>query len=52
LNDLEFKTQALIRRNFGTDHYYYDYRYASGHPAPTVAGRVKAFFGERRSQKR
>ncbi len=52
LNDLEFKTQALIRRNFGTDHYYYDYRYASGHPAPTVAGRVKTFFGERRSHKR
>lgn len=27
LNDLEFKTEALIRRYFGSDRYYYNYQY-------------------------
>ncbi len=26
LNNLEFKTRAMIQRNFGARHYYYDYR--------------------------
>jgi exopolysaccharide/PEP-CTERM locus tyrosine autokinase len=46
LNDLEFKTQALIRRNFGTDRYYYNYRYSSPRPAPKGFERIKALFGK------
>ena len=28
LNNMEFKTKAMIRRYFGTHRYYYDYRYS------------------------
>ena len=35
LNNLEFKTKAMIRRYFGTHRYYYDYRYSKQHPEPT-----------------
>ncbi|MCX5836523.1 MAG: polysaccharide biosynthesis tyrosine autokinase [Deltaproteobacteria bacterium] len=59
LNDLEFKTQALIRRNFGTHRYYYDYRYSKTHPEPTKWGKVKllardmkAFVGNLRPKKK
>ena len=52
LNDLEFKTDAMNRRNFGTDRYYYDYRYSSAHSAPTASGRVKTFFGNHRPPKK
>lgn len=41
LNNLEFKTEALIRRYFGTHRYYYDYRYSKMHPEPTKWGKVK-----------
>jgi protein-tyrosine kinase len=34
LNNIEFKTQALIKRYFGTHRYYYDYRYSKTHPEP------------------
>jgi exopolysaccharide/PEP-CTERM locus tyrosine autokinase len=50
LNDMEFKTRALIQQNFGTNHKYYDYRYAKNHPEPTfldkfgmLAGDLKMF---------
>lgn len=36
LNNMEFKTKALIQRHFGTNHKYYDYRYAKNHPEPTM----------------
>jgi protein-tyrosine kinase len=36
LNNMEFKTKALIQRYFGTNHKYYDYRYAKKNPEPTV----------------
>ena len=34
LNDLEFKTEALVRRYFGSDRYYYNYRYSKTTPEP------------------
>lgn len=40
LNNMEFKTKALIQRYFGTNHKYYDYRYAKNHPEPTVWSRL------------
>jgi exopolysaccharide/PEP-CTERM locus tyrosine autokinase len=50
LNSLEFKTQAMIRRYFGTHRYYYDYRYSKAHPelskwqkVASLAGDMKAF---------
>jgi exopolysaccharide/PEP-CTERM locus tyrosine autokinase len=59
LNDLDFKTQAMIRRNFGTHRYYYDYRYSKTHPEPTKWGKVKllardakAFLGNLRPKKK
>lgn len=36
LNNMEFKTKAMIQRYFGTNHKYYDYRYAKNHPEPTM----------------
>ena len=36
LNNMEFKTKAMIQRYFGTNHKYYDYRYAKEHPEPTM----------------
>jgi exopolysaccharide/PEP-CTERM locus tyrosine autokinase len=39
MNNVEFKTQALIRRYFGTHRYYYDYRYSKLHPEPGVRER-------------
>ena len=32
LNNMQFKTKALIQRYFGANHQYYDYRYAKMHP--------------------
>jgi protein-tyrosine kinase len=42
LNDLEFKTEALVRRYFGTNRYYYDYRYSKKHPEPSHWGKIAA----------
>jgi Mrp family chromosome partitioning ATPase len=39
LNNLEFKTNAMIRRYFGTHRYYNDYRYSQRHPEPTGWGK-------------
>jgi protein-tyrosine kinase len=45
LNNLEFKTNAMIRRNFGTHHYYYDYRYSKTHPEPGIWGKFANLAG-------
>jgi protein-tyrosine kinase len=36
LNNMEFKTKAMIQRYFGMNNKYYDYRYAKNHPEPTT----------------
>lgn len=46
LNNLEFKTNAMIRRNFGTHHYYYDYRYSKTHPEPGMWAKFAALAGD------
>ncbi|MFO7568248.1 MAG: polysaccharide biosynthesis tyrosine autokinase [Smithellaceae bacterium] len=53
LNNMEFKTRALIQQNFRTNHKYYDYRYAKNHPDPTmwdkfgmVAGDIKTLLSK------
>ena len=48
LNNLEFKTEAMIRRYFGTNRYYYDYRYSKLHPEPTGWGKLVSHFRKRR----
>lgn len=52
LNNMEFKTHAMIRRYFGTHRYYYDYRYSKLHPEPTGWGKVAALFKKRRPDKK
>jgi protein-tyrosine kinase len=42
LNNMEFKTEAMIKRYFGTNRYYYDYRYSKSHPEPGVGGKIMA----------
>jgi exopolysaccharide/PEP-CTERM locus tyrosine autokinase len=51
LNNMDFKTRALIQRYFGTHHPYYDYRYSKMHPEPNkwdkfvaIAKNMKIFF--------
>ena len=39
LNNMQFKTKALIQRYFGAKHQYYDYRYAKTHPEPGFWGK-------------
>jgi protein-tyrosine kinase len=46
LNNLEFKTEAMIRRYFGTKRYYYDYRYSKMHPEPGAMGKFAALAGD------
>jgi exopolysaccharide/PEP-CTERM locus tyrosine autokinase len=57
LNQLEFKTEALIRRYFGTDRYD-DYRYPKMHSEPNSRGKFASrtrdremFYGGRRTKK-
>jgi Mrp family chromosome partitioning ATPase len=59
LNDLEFKTEALIRRYFGSDRYYYNYNYSKHHQEPgnwskfrSVFKDMKMFFRKPRSGKK
>lgn len=40
LNNMQFKTKALFQRYFGTNHQYYDYRYAKMHPEPGFLGKL------------
>jgi len=43
LNNLEFKTNAMIRKHFGSDRYYYNYNYdyAGVEPPSGVWGKIK-----------
>ncbi|MEN6318130.1 MAG: polysaccharide biosynthesis tyrosine autokinase [Syntrophaceae bacterium] len=43
LNNLEFKTNAMIRKHFGSDRYYYNYNYdyAGANPQPGIWGKIK-----------
>jgi protein-tyrosine kinase len=59
LNNLEFKTEALIRRYFGTNRYYYDYHYPKLHQEQGIWGKfvsairdMKIFFGKLRPKKK
>jgi hypothetical protein len=59
LNNMEFKTEAMIKRYFGTNRYYYDYRYSKGHPEPGIGGKflalmtdMKLFLGKLRPGKK
>jgi exopolysaccharide/PEP-CTERM locus tyrosine autokinase len=59
LNNMQFKTEAMIKRYFGTNRYYYDYHYSKGHPEPGIGGKFRAlmgdmkmFFGKPRSGKK
>ncbi len=59
LNNMEFKTKALIQRYFGTNHKYYDYRYAKQNPDPglfeklgLVAKDLKMMFGKKTNLKK
>lgn len=46
LNAMEFRTTAMTRRYFGTNRYYYDYRYSKSHPDPTVWSKIRALAGD------
>jgi protein-tyrosine kinase len=59
LNNTKFKTEAMIRRYFGTNRYYYDYSYSKSHPDQGVWGKfrslardVKMFLGRPRARKK
>jgi protein-tyrosine kinase len=59
LNDMEFKTEAMIRRYFGTDRYYSDYRYFKSDLKPGIQGKfgpltkaVKLLLGKLRPGKK
>jgi hypothetical protein len=60
LNNLEFKTEALIRRYFGTNRYYYNYHnYFNLKPEPGKWGKfvsmirdMKMFFSKLRPGKK
>lgn len=59
LNNMEFKTEAMIRRYFGTNRYYYNYRYFKEDLKPGIRGRfrslasdVKMFLGKLRPGKK
>ena len=42
LNNVEFKTEAMIRRYFGTRRYYYDYRYSKSPEEPSIRGKLRS----------
>jgi protein-tyrosine kinase len=46
LNKLEFKTNALNRRYFGTHSYNYNYRYARRYPGPVKQSKAAAVAGD------
>ncbi len=43
LNNLEFKTNAMIRKHFGSDRYYYNYNYdySKADPEPGIREKIK-----------
>jgi protein-tyrosine kinase len=59
LNNMEFKTEAMIRRYFGTNRRYYDYHYGKFDPKPGIRGKfrvmardLKMFLGKLRPGKK
>ncbi|MEQ8215473.1 MAG: polysaccharide biosynthesis tyrosine autokinase [Smithellaceae bacterium] len=48
LNNLEFKTNAMFRKHFGSDHYYYNYNYdyARSDTQPNIWGKIKDKVGD------
>ena len=59
LNNMEFKTEAMIRRYFGSNRYYYDYHNSKLHPEPGIWGKFrsltrdgKIFLGKLRPRKK
>lgn len=46
LNNMQFKTKALLQRYFGSDRQYYDYRQAKLHPEPGFWGKLSLLAGD------
>lgn len=46
LNNMQFKTKAMLQRYFGADHQYYDYRHAKMHPEPDFLGKLSILLGD------
>ena len=46
LNNMEFKTKAMLQRYFGADHQYYDYRQAKMHPEPGFLGKLSLLMAD------
>ena len=42
LNQMEFKTEAMIRRYFGTNRYYYDHHDSKFRPKPGIRGKFRS----------
>ena len=49
LNDLEFKTEALIRRYFGSDRYYYNYQSDKLQSEPGSRGKISLIVNDIRT---
>ena len=49
LNDLEFKTEALIQRYFGSDRYYYNYQYDKLQSEPGNRGKISLIVNDIRT---
>jgi Mrp family chromosome partitioning ATPase len=49
LNDLEFKTEALIQRYFGSDRYYYNYQYDKLQSEPGSRGKFSLIVNDIRT---
>ena len=52
LNNLEFKTKAMVRRYFGTHRDYYDYHYSKRHPEPKGWGKLASLFRKNRPDRK
>ena len=46
LNNMQFKTKAMLQRYFGADHQYYDYRHAKMYPEPDFWGKLSLLLGD------
>ena len=46
LNNMQFKTKAMLQRYFGADHQYYDYRQAKLHPEPGFLGKLSLLMAD------
>ena len=46
LNNMQFKTKAMLQRYFGADHQYYDYRQAKMHPELGFLGKLSLLMAD------